>query len=106
MPERHNGMSPFSVMEAGLMATTRSRKRPSARRPAATLSKPRGVVHPRVQQVGPEHFGIVCFDCAKARSKIFLADFYGKVLVPPTTVEHHRPAIDAAVAAVHRAFAE
>jgi hypothetical protein len=33
------------------------------------LQKPRGVIHPRVQQVGPEHFGIVSIDCAKARSK-------------------------------------
>ena len=67
------------------MSTTRSRKRP-ATRSAASVAKPRGVLHPRVQQVGPEHFGIVCFDCAKARSKFLLADFYGRVLIPPTTV--------------------
>jgi hypothetical protein len=24
--------------------------------------KPRGLLHPRVQQIGSEHFGIVCFD--------------------------------------------
>src|SRR5436190_3360975 len=86
------------------MATTRSRKRPSARRPAPCLGKPRGVLHPRVQQVGPEHFGIVCFDCAKARSKFLLADFYGRVLIPPTTVAHHRPDLDAALAQVRAAF--
>jgi transposase len=63
------------------------------------------VLHPRVQQVGPEHFGIVCFDPAKARSKFFLADFYGRVLLPPTKVEHHRPELDAAVAQVQQAFA-
>ena len=88
------------------MATTRSRKRPSSRRPAASLSKPRGVLHPRVQQVGPEHFGIVCFDCAKARSKFLLADFYGRLLIPPTTVAHNRPDLDAAVAQVRQAFAD
>jgi len=88
------------------MATTRNRKRPSSRRPAPTLSKPRGVLHPRVQRVGPEHFGIVCFDCAKARSKFLLADFYGRVLIPPTTVAHNRPDLDAAVAQVRQAFAE
>ena len=87
------------------MTTTRTRKRPSSRRPAPTLSKPHGVLHPRVQQVGPEHFAIVCFDCAKARSKFLLADFYGRVLIPPTTVAHNRPELDAAVAQVRQAFA-
>jgi transposase len=87
------------------MSPTRSRQRPSARRPAATVAKPRGVLHPRVQQVGPEHFGIVCFDCAKARSKFFLADFYGRVLLPPTVVAHNRPHLDAAVEHVRQAFA-
>jgi len=88
------------------MSTTRTRKRPPARRPAATVAKARGVLHPRVQQVGPEHFGIVCFDCAKARSKFLLADFYGRVLIPPTTVAHTRPDLDAAVAQIRRAFAD
>jgi transposase len=32
----------------------------------------------------------VAVDCAKARSKWMLCDFYGKVLVPPTEVEHAR----------------
>jgi transposase len=63
------------------------------------------VLHPRVQKVGPEHFGIVCFDCAKARSKFLLADFYGRVLIPPTTVAHNRPDLDAAVAKIRNAFA-
>src|SRR5438105_7495980 len=87
------------------MATARYRKRPSTRRPPTSLSKPRGILHPRVQQVGPEHFGILCFDCAKARSKFLLADFYGRVLIPPTHVAHNRPDLDAAVAQVRQAFA-
>jgi hypothetical protein len=87
------------------MATTRTRKRSSARRPALSVGKPRGVLHPRVQQVGPEHFGIVCFDWAKVRSKFLLADFYGRVLIPPTTVAHNRPDLDTAVAQVRHAFA-
>src|SRR5438445_11182959 len=86
------------------MATIRTRKRPSTRRPPPALGKPRGVLHPRVQLVGPEHFGIVCFDCAKARSKFLLADFYGRVLLPPTTVTHNRPDLDAAVSDVRAAF--
>ncbi|MBY0527886.1 MAG: IS110 family transposase [Gemmataceae bacterium] len=87
------------------MATSHTRQRPASRRPAFCVGKPRGVLHPRVQAVGPEHFGIVCCDCAKARSKFFLADFYGRVLVPPTTVAHNRPDLDAAVAQVRAAFA-
>jgi transposase len=87
------------------MATSRTRRRPSRRRPTFTVGKPRGVLHPRVQQVGPEHFGIVCFDCGKAHSKFMLADFYGRVLIPPTKVDHDRPSLDAAIALVRQAFA-
>src|ERR1700693_5194476 len=78
------------------MATTRSRKR-SRSRPQEVLQKPGGVIHPRVQKVGPEHFGIVAVDCAKARSKWMLADFFGNVLLPPATVEHNRNRFGAAV---------
>lgn len=88
------------------MTTIRARKRPSSRRSAPSVGKPRGVLHPRVQQVGPDHFGIVCFDCAKVRSKFLLADFYGRILIPPTTVAHNRPDLDAAVAQIRAAFAE
>lgn len=86
------------------MSSTRTRKRSGSRRFEQTLAKPRGLLHPRVQQVGPEHFGIVCFDCAKARSKFLLADFYGRVLIPPTQVEHNRPELEAAVAQIRQAF--
>jgi transposase len=58
-----------------------------------------------VQAVGPEHFGIVCFDCHKGSSKFLLADFYGKVLLPPTDVAHRRADLDQAVAQVRAAFA-
>jgi transposase len=86
------------------MVASRTRRRPSSRRTAPGVGKPRGVLHPRVQQVGPEHFGIVCFDCAKARSKFLLADFYGRVLIPPTEVAHTRPELEAAVAQLRQAF--
>jgi transposase len=86
------------------MATSRTRKRPASRRFEHSVGKPRGVLHPRVQQVGPEHFGIVACDCAKARSKFLLADFYGRVLLPPTVVAHNRLDLDAAVAQVRQAF--
>src|SRR2546422_2141594 len=88
------------------MATSHSRKRRAAPRGYTTVAKPQGVLHPRVQQVGPEHFGILCFDCAKVRSKFLLADFYGRVLLPPTVVAHTRPALDAAVAQIRAAFAQ
>lgn len=81
-----------------------SRKRSS--RKFTSVAKPSGTLHPRVQQVGPERFGIVCFDCAKARSKWMLADFYGRILVPPTVVEHDRPSLDVAIAAIRHAIEE
>ena len=69
------------------MARAPKSKKRSAPAPQ-TIHKARGVISPRVQRVGPEHFGIVCVDCAKARSKWMLTDFYGRILVPPTEVEH------------------
>jgi transposase len=70
------------------------------------IQKPQGVVHPRVQRVGPEHFGVVCVDCAKARFKWMLCDFYGNVRVPPTVVAHNRVELDAALAVLRRARAD
>src|SRR6266404_409885 len=85
----------------GMLATRRGNRR-SSRRPDV-LQKPRGIIHPRVQKVGPEHFGIVAVDCAKARSKWMLSNFYGNVLVEPTVVEHNRQSFDAALAALRQA---
>ena len=68
---------------------TRLTRRSSRRK--LTVQKPRGVLHPRVEKVGPQHFGVVCFDCHKAASKWTLADSYGKVLVKPERVKHTRP---------------
>ena len=84
------------------MATKAPRR--SSRRPHQ-IHKPNGSVHPRVQKVGPEHFGIVAVDCAKARSKWMLADFYGNVLIEPTELDHSRPAIQAAVEQVREVCA-
>ena len=80
-----------------------SRNRRKAR--PHTLHKPRGVVHPRVQAVGPEHFAFLCVDCAKARSRMMLADFYGRVLVEPTTVEHNQSSFKDAVQCLRDAMA-
>src|SRR6266446_5396672 len=86
------------------MTRSRTRRRSSPRRSPDSLGKPRGELHPRVQQVSPEHFGIVCFDCAKVRSKFLLADFYGRILIPPTNVAHNRPDLDDSVAQIRQAF--
>jgi transposase len=67
------------------------------------IQKPAGTLHPRVQAVGPERFGIVSIDCAKARSKFLLADFYGNVLLPPTVINHDRGGFEAAIQAVRKA---
>jgi transposase len=67
------------------------------------IQKPNGTVTPRVQAVGPEHFGILCFDCAKIRSKFMLADFYGTVLIAPQFVPHTRGQLQAALDQVRQA---
>ncbi len=81
------------------MASARVRKR-SRKQPAQFLQKPRGVVHPRVQKVGPEHFGIVSVDPAKGRSKWMLCNFYGTVLIPPEFVAHNRLELDSVITRV------
>ena len=83
------------------MATSHSRKR-SRSRSQEVLQRPSGVIHPRVQNVGPEHFGVVSVDCAKARSKWMLADFYGNIIIPPTIVEHNRAGLEAAITQVRQ----
>src|SRR5262249_57801636 len=74
--------------------------------PHATVHKPTGTFHPRVQAIGPDHFGIVAVDCAKARCKWLLADFYGNVLIPPTTLPVSRPDLDAALDLLRRTAAQ
>jgi transposase len=77
---------------------TRRKRRPSRRK--VSVQKPGGVLHPRVEKVGPQRFGVVCFDCHKAASKWMFADFYGKVLVEPTKVRHTRPELNMAITQV------
>jgi len=42
-----------------------------------------------LRKVGPEHFGVISVDCAKRRSIWMLCDFYGKVIIEPTIVDHN-----------------
>ena len=90
-----------------MVATVKSRKKRTRSRSRgfrrAVLGKPSGVIQPRVQEVGPEQLGVVAVDCAKARSKWMLADFYGRVLVPPTSVEHQRVQFELAVCQLREA---
>ena len=59
-----------------MSAPTRTRSRSHRTRSyASLLHKPHGVIHPRVQAVGPEHFAIIAIDPAKARSKWMMTDF-------------------------------
>lgn len=73
-------------------ATTSVRSR-KPRRAQVCLGKANGVLDKRVQEVGPERFGIVSVDCAKQRSRWMLCDFYGRVLLAPASVEHTGPAL-------------
>ncbi len=81
-----------------------SRRRARRSRRTQCISKPSGSLHPRVLKSGPEHFGIVAVDCAKARSKWMLADFYGRILIPPTPIEHTRRGFERAVAELRQAI--
>jgi transposase len=84
----------------------RSTPRRRHTRPRQAVQKPHGTFHPRVQKVGPEHFGIVCIDPAKARSKWMLTDFFGNILLPPTFVDHNRHAFAEALARLQQARQE
>ena len=85
------------------MATRLKSKRGRSRR-YLTIAKPSGSLHPRVEKVGPEHFGIVAVDCAKARSKWMLADFYGHILIPPTVVDHNKHGFESMITEIRRAI--
>lgn len=67
---------------------TKTRTRKSTGSKKRYIGKPTGQIQERVQAVGPEHFGIVAVDCAKRRSKWILCNFYGKVIIEPTAVDH------------------
>jgi transposase len=69
-----------------MVTTTKKRKSTVGKK--RFIGKPTGQIQERVQAVGPEHFGIVSVDCAKRRSKWMLCNFYGKVVIEPTTVDH------------------
>jgi transposase len=95
-------VSPSPILENPLMRATKGRR--SRRHNQVHIGKPHGILGPRVQAVGPEHFGILAIDPAKARSYIMLADFYGRVLIPVTVVEHNQPGFEKAIAELRLAM--
>ena len=87
------------------MATTtgtKRRKRNSKSKPRKrqNLQKPNGVIGPRVAKVGGDRFAIVCVDPAKERSEWMMADYFGKVLIPPQTLTHQAAFFKLAVAQI------
>ena len=83
------------------MATNKPPRR-RARSYTSLVHKPNGVIHPRVQKVGPEHFAIVSVNPAKCRSKWMMADFYGTVLIDPAQLEHNAKGFQEAIEAIRR----
>lgn len=82
---------------------TRSKRRKSAGAKKRFIGKPTGQVQERVQAVGPQHFGVVAVDCAKRRSRWMLCDFFGKVLIEPTSVEHTKGGLRAMTQCIAKA---
>jgi transposase len=74
----------------------RCKSKSKARRCLST-QKPNGIISPRVQKVGGEHFAIVCVDPAKHRSEWMMADYFGNILIEPQTMEHQGPYFKAAI---------
>jgi len=68
-----------------------------------SLQKPNGVISPRVQKVGGEHFAIVCVDPAKHRSEWMMADYFGNLLIECQTVEHQSVFFKVAVEMIRQA---
>src|SRR6266581_3472433 len=91
-------------MEQFMTVTVRRRRGKSGK--LGFVQKPDGVFTDRVRAVGPEHFGIVSVDCAKARSRYMLADYYGTIHLQPTTLPHSRGDFEAAIARIRQALAE
>ena len=89
---------------AGKITGSRRRRPVKSRsRNRQHLQKPSGVIAPRVARVGGARFGIVCIDPAKHRSEWMMADYFGKLLIEPQTLEHQAGHFRAAIAKVRQA---
>lgn len=79
-----------------------ARSRRSRKAQGFLILKPQGKFTERIRAVGPEHFGIVSIDCAKARSKFLLCNFYGEVLIAPTVLPHTHGDFQVAIERIRR----
>lgn len=70
------------------------------------IGNPRGIIQMRVEKVTPQRFGVVAIDCAKVRSKYMFCDFFGRVILPPTEVEHGKAQMKLAIVQVQEACRE
>jgi hypothetical protein len=73
--ERATAKPPVVGYACSALSCTKSNAAFGTQVSAVVLGKPGGVIQPRVEAVGPRHFGIAAVDCGKARSKWMLCDF-------------------------------
>ena len=93
-------------MSLRVSSSRRRGKSQSRSRNTRSLQKPNGVIAPRVKEVGGDKFAIVCVDPAKHRSEWMMADYFGRLLIEPQTLEHQsEPSSSAAIAQIHRGSA-
>ena len=90
-------------MAGKLTGSRRRRQTKSKARNRKHLHKPSGVIAPRVAKVGGDRFAIVCVDPAKHRSEWMMADYFGRLLIEPQTLEHQSGHFKAAIALVRQA---
>lgn len=83
---------------------TKCRKRKNSSSAKRFIGKPSGKIQERVSNVGADRFAIVVVDCAKKRSKWMLCNFFGKVIVEPSVVEHTKGCLAVMIESVREAF--
>lgn len=92
------------TVQSATRSKSKSKRKRSRSKRRQTLQKPNGVIAPRVKKVGGDRFAILCVDPAKQRSEWMMADYFGNLLVQPSTVEHHAVAIDTMILDVKEAI--
>jgi hypothetical protein len=82
--------TPFQAGDIQMVTKRKStRNSKQSQRKRRYIGKPTGIIQQRVQEATPQRFGIVSVDCAKRRSKWLLCDYFGRVIIEPTAVEHN-----------------
>jgi transposase len=82
---------------------SKSRFASRRRRKTPLVQKASGILSPRVQAVGPEHFGIAMVDVAKERVQTQVCDFYGHEILPFAVYDQSRDGGQAFVQALRHA---